>query len=121
MKMSISMRSVLNRYRLSEVDLVKIDIEGSEAPILHSILEALDELPSDLIVASEISPTSAEDVARFVGAGFRAYAMQNVYTIDYYLIRSYLRRFGEGKSVHMVPVTGYDPRYGDYIFERVTS
>jgi FkbM family methyltransferase len=32
--MSISMRSVLNRYRLSEVDLVKIDIEGGEAALL---------------------------------------------------------------------------------------
>jgi FkbM family methyltransferase len=106
---------------IGRVRFVKIDIEGSETPILNSILEALDELPDDLIVASEVSPTSAEHVARFVKAGFRAYAMQNVYTIDYYLIRSYLRRFGEGTSVHMVPVTGYNPRYGDYIFERVSS
>ncbi len=100
---------------------VKIDIEGSEGPILNSILEALGELPSDLIVASEVSPASAEHVARFIGAGFRAYAMQNVYTIDYYLIRSYLRKFGEGKIVHMVPVSGYNQKYGDYIFERLSS
>ena len=54
-------------------------------------------------------------------AGFRAYAMQNVYTIDYYLIRSYLRRFREDKVVHMVPISRFDQNYRDYIFERIGS
>jgi len=79
---------------LSRVRFIKIDIEGSEEPILRAILEALPDLPDDLIVASEVSPASQDHVARFAGAGFRVYSMQNVYTIDYYLIRSYLRRFG---------------------------
>ncbi len=104
---------------LGRVRFIKIDIEGSEEPILQAILEALPELPDDVIVASEISPTSTEHVARFIAAGFRAYAMQNVYTIDYYLIRSYLRRFHEDKSVHMVPVDRFDQNYRDYIFERI--
>jgi FkbM family methyltransferase len=103
---------------LGRVRFIKIDIEGSEEPVLNGILEALPDLPDDLIVASEVSPSSAEHVARFVAAGFRAYAMQNVYTIDYYLIRSYLRRFREDKSVHMVPVSRFDQDYRDYIFER---
>lgn len=107
------------REDLGRVRFIKIDIEGSEEPILDAILEALPELPDDLVIASEVSPTSAEHVARFVAAGFRAYAMQNVYTIDYYLIRSYLRRFREDKSVHMVPVSRFDQNYRDYIFERV--
>ena len=104
---------------IGRVRFIKIDIEGSEEPILNAILEALPDLPDDLIVASEVSPTSAEHVSRFVAAGFRAYAMQNVYTIDYYLIRSYLRRFREDKSVHIVPVTRFDQNYRDYIFERI--
>jgi FkbM family methyltransferase len=103
---------------ISRVRFVKIDIEGSEAPVLSAILEALPELPDDLIVASEVSPTSAEYVEHFTNAGFRAYAMQNVYTIDYYLIRSYLRRFREDKSVHRVPVRRFDQNYTDYVFER---
>jgi FkbM family methyltransferase len=107
------------REDLGRVRFIKIDIEGSEEPILDAILEALPDLPDNLVVASEVSPTSAEHVARFVAAGFRAYAMQNVYTIDYYLIRSYLRRFREDKSVHMVPVSRFDENYRDYIFERV--
>jgi FkbM family methyltransferase len=103
---------------LGRVRFIKIDIEGSEEPVLNGILEALPDLPDDLIVASEVSPPSAEHVARFVAAGFRAYAMQNVYTIDYYLIRSYLRRFREDKSVHRIPVSRFDQNYTDYIFER---
>jgi FkbM family methyltransferase len=116
----LSFRDIV-REDLSRVRFIKIDIEGSEEPILDAILEALPDLPDDLVVASEVSPTSAEHVERFVAAGFRAYAMQNVYTIDYYLIRSYLRRFREDKSVHMVPVSRFDQNYRDYIFERVGS
>jgi len=103
---------------LSRVRFVKIDIEGSEAPVLSAILERLHNLSDDLIVASEVSPTSAGFVSRFVAAGFRAYAIQNIYTIDYYLIRSYLRRFGLENYTHLVPVTEYVQSYSDYIFER---
>jgi FkbM family methyltransferase len=103
---------------IGHVRFVKIDIEGAEAPILRAILDALSDLPGDVTVASEVSLASAGFVTRFVDAGFRAYAIQNVYTIDYYLIRSYLRRYGEDQSVKVVPVTEFDPAYGDYVFER---
>jgi hypothetical protein len=56
---------------------------------------------------------------QYVAAGFLAYAIHNIHTIDYYLIRSYLHKFGEDRSVHMVPVNCYDQTYTDYIFERV--
>lgn len=103
---------------LRRVRFIKIDIEGSEEPVLSAILDALSELPDDLIVASEVSPASADHVAGFVAAGFRAYAVQNSYDIDYYLLRSYLRRFGEDKAAHMVPVRQYDHSCSDYVFER---
>ena len=103
---------------LKRVHFIKIDIEGSEGPILSGILEVLQDLPHDLIIASEICPASAEHVSRFVAAGFRAYAISNIYTVDYYLIRSYLRRYGEDMSIQMVPVSGYEPSCRDYIFER---
>jgi FkbM family methyltransferase len=103
---------------LSRVRFIKIDIEGSEEPVLREMLGLLPELPEDLIIAAEISPASAGYVARFVAAGFRSYAIQNVYAIDYYLIRSYLRRFHEDQSVHVIPVERHDLRYSDYIFER---
>ena len=78
----------------------------------------MSDLPDDLILACEVSPASADHVADFVRAGFKAYAIQNIYKVDYYLIRSYLRRYGEDESVHMIPVIRYDPAYGDYVFER---
>ena len=103
---------------LRRVRFIKIDIEGSEEPVLTDILDLLPELPEDLIIAAEVSPASAGHVERFIAAGLRAYAIQNIYTIDYYLIRSYLRKFGEDQSVHIIPVERHDPRYSDYIFER---
>lgn len=106
---------------LSRVRFIKIDIEGSEGPVLNEILDLAAHLPSDLIIASEVSPASADFISRFVAAGFRVYAIQNVYTIDYYLIRSYLNKFDEDRCIHMVPVSDYDPNYTDYIFERTSS
>jgi FkbM family methyltransferase len=103
---------------LGRVRFIKIDIEGSEAPVLRSILEDLDRLPGDLIVASEVSPESAEYIELFIAAGFRAYAIQNIYSIDYYLIRSYLRKFSEEKAAQLFPVTTYNKDFTDYIFER---
>jgi hypothetical protein len=79
----------------------------------------LPVLPRDLILASEISPASAGHVADFARAGFRAYAIQNIYSIDYCLIRSYLSQHGEDKAVHLVPVSAFDPKYRDYVFERL--
>ena len=103
------------------VRLIKVDVEGSEAPILSGILEMLPDLPDDLIIAAELCPASAEHVIRFVAAGFRAYAISNIYSVDYYLIRSYLRQYREDTSIHMVPVSCYDPSCRDYIFERVNA
>ncbi|MBE7244189.1 MAG: FkbM family methyltransferase [Actinomycetospora chiangmaiensis] len=104
---------------LGRVRFIKIDIEGSEAPVLEAILDDLDEFPRDLIVASEVSEGSAGFVARFVTAGFRAYGLHNPYTIDYYLVRTFLARFGEAGVVAMKPVTAFDPAYTDYVFERM--
>lgn len=103
---------------IGRISFIKIDVEGSEAPILRAILEALPELPSDLVVAAEVSPASADLVARFVEADFRVHALQNVYTIDYYLLRSYLEGFGEERSIHLRRVDAFDPGCRDYVFER---
>jgi len=97
---------------------IKIDIEGSEAPVLGQILEALDELPARLTVACEISPESAALVARFVAAGFHAYAMPNQYRIEHYLIRAYREQLGYQNEIDIRPVDSYLPGFGDYVFER---
>jgi hypothetical protein len=76
------------------------------------------EMCADLTVAADLSAASSDYVARFVAAGLRAFILRNVYGIDYYLIRSYTRRFGEEKNVHLIRVDRYDPKHADYIFER---
>lgn len=103
---------------IGRVGFIKIDIEGSERPILEAILEALPDLPADLKIASEVSPTSSDLVRQFAAHGFKVWGLQNIYTIDYYLIRSYMTRYREGDSVQLVPLTEFHPDYRDYIFER---
>ena len=103
---------------LGLIRFIKIDVEGSEAPILGAILEARAEMRPDLVIASEMSPASAGLVPQFVAAGFRVYALQNVYTIDYYLLRAWLGRFGEDRSIHLRRVEAFEPGCRDYILER---
>jgi FkbM family methyltransferase len=104
---------------VKRVRFIKIDIEGSEKPVLNEILDLLPDLPQNLIIAAEISENSAAYVALFAKSGFRAYAIQNVYTIDYYLIRSYLGKYGEDKLVHLTPVDAFQANCRDYVFERI--
>jgi FkbM family methyltransferase len=103
---------------LSRIRFIKIDIEGSEGPILKEIIGLLERLPPDLIIASEVSPASEWSIAAFKEAGFGVYAMPNNYKIDYYCLRNHLRLCGEHKFINLVPIESYDRRYTDYIFER---
>jgi hypothetical protein len=95
-------------------------VEGAEAPLLQAILDSLAELPRDLIIAAEVSENSSHYIDLFAKAGFDVSAMQNIYTIDYYLIRSYLSKYGEDDEVHLIPVEQYDPKYTDYVFRRTS-
>ncbi|GJD58832.1 FkbM family methyltransferase [Methylobacterium dankookense] len=103
---------------LSRITFIKIDVEGAETPILQAILDSLAELPTNLIVAAEVSPKSSKYIDLFAEAGFEVSAMQNIYTIDYYLTRSYLSRYGEADNVHIIPISHYDDKYTDYVFSR---
>jgi FkbM family methyltransferase len=113
----LSLRDILGED-IGRVRFIKIDIELSEGPVLDEILHSLANLRDDVIVASEVSRGSAEYIERFVSAGFEVYSITNIYTIDYYLISSYMRKYNEHNSVNMVPVAKYNPLYQDYIFER---
>ena len=103
---------------LSNISFIKIDIEGSEAPILKAILDLSGRLSNQLIVASEVSEASAAFVAKFIAAGFDAYLMTNIYTIDYYLMRDYSKKFSEFETVHLERIEGYVPHHNDYVFVR---
>ncbi len=104
---------------LETIKFIKIDIEEAEAPILDAILHLLPQMRDDVVIATEVSAGSGRFIEQFRRAGFAVFALQNVYTIDYYLIRSYMKHFDEDRTVRLVPVDHYDPAHRDYVFERV--
>lgn len=100
------------------VGFIKIDIEGSERPVLTDILEHLGDYRKLKTIVVELSASSADLLPRFVAAGFRAYVLPNNYRIGYLFVRSYLSRSGEDGYVVKRPVDAYDPAHVDYVFER---
>lgn len=103
---------------IAEIGFIKIDVEGSEGPVLDDILTNLDAFQSLHTVVSELSPGSASFFPRFQRAGFSVYAIPNNYRIGATLVRRYLDRSREGDFVTRIAVTDYDAAYTDYAFER---
>lgn len=103
---------------ISNVHFVKIDIEGSEAAVLADILKNIGKFPQRLSIASEISERSGKYIELFRQAGFRVARVPNNYAIAYFLVRSYLDRSEENAYSALIPVSGYSPKYSDYVFVR---
>ena len=101
-----------------QVRFIKIDIEGSEGPVLEDLLENIDQFPPDLVIVAEVSPRNASFVRRFRDAGFRVRGLPNNYRIGYLMVRSYLARTGEDRYVYAAPADDYADNYTDYIFDR---
>jgi FkbM family methyltransferase len=103
---------------LSRVHFIKIDIEGSEAPVLEDILKHVGEFPQRLTIAAEISEASAKFVEAFRNAGFYTAGLPNNYSIGYFLVRQYLQRSEEDTFSVTRPTKEYLPIYRDYVFIR---
>ncbi|MEJ0093433.1 MAG: FkbM family methyltransferase [Methylocella sp.] len=112
---ALSNLAAVDKERLK---FIKIDIEGSETPVLQDILNNLHRYPKLRNIAVEMSPASANLVPLFVAAGFRVYALPNNYSIGYLFVREYLRRSKEDGFVVKKPIDAYDASYTDYVFER---
>ena len=102
----------------ARASVIKIDIEGSEAPVLRDLLQHSDVLADRVAIVAELSPASKEYVAEFRARGFKVYALPNSYRIGYMLTREYLRRFREHQYCEVLPVDDYRAEYADYVFER---
>jgi hypothetical protein len=103
------------------VNFIKIDVEGSEGPILQNMLDTLQEFPNLTSLAVEISANSAHFVQKLIAADFKAYALPNNYRIGYLFVRQYLARSHEGGFVVKLPMQTYDSEFTDYVFERQLS
>jgi FkbM family methyltransferase len=102
-----------------KVAFIKIDIEGSEGPVLSDLLENMDLYRGLRFIAAEVSPESAELIPALVAKGFRAFGLPNNYQIGYYFVRQYLRQSGEHGYVVKQAVDAYNPAFRDYVFERL--
>ena len=81
----------VNSLELARVALIKIDIEGAEAPVLRRLAETIALYPAKLQIIAELNPQSPnralldEALAALRNAGFEAYAVENKYQLIDYL------------------------------------
>jgi FkbM family methyltransferase len=101
-----------------KVAFIKIDVEGSEGPILTDLLDNMDFYQGLRSIAAEVSPESADLIPALIAKGFRAYGLPNNYLIGYYFVRQYLRQSNEHSFVVKQAVSAYSPAFRDYVFER---
>jgi FkbM family methyltransferase len=94
------------------VTFIKVDIEGSERPVLEDILAGSGDLSTRLTIAAEVSPGSADMVAKFAADGFAVFGLPNDYRFSYLLVRRWVG------TVELVPLREYDPAFTDYAFIR---
>jgi FkbM family methyltransferase len=74
---------MLSEDELARVSLIKIDIEGGEAPVIRHLLDNIGRFPRSPAIAVEASvaevPEWAELFERFLELGYRAYDLHNDY------------------------------------------
>ena len=89
---SAPLSAILTDEERRRVRLIKIDVEGGEAPILADLLHNIDDYPRDLEVLVELSPLTDVDCDKqkrlmqgLFDAGFGAYRFENPYSVPWYL------------------------------------
>ncbi|HKY18380.1 MAG TPA: FkbM family methyltransferase [Rhizomicrobium sp.] len=85
------LHDILSTEELRRVKIIKIDIEGSEGPVLRSFLENHRLFRADCELAVEISRENAAFVEDMRRLGYNAYTLVNSYSDDDYLERRPLR------------------------------
>jgi len=84
---TLPLENILRPDEISRLRLIKIDVEGTEAPILESLLGHIAAYPPEMEIIAELSfgddasrsAALVELVERFVAAGYSAYELSNSY------------------------------------------
>lgn len=84
---------IANITELKRARVIKIDVEGAEAPILEDLIRNIGKLHPDVEIVVEISSDGATAIGRtwqslfdeFAVLGFHAYELPNDYTIQPYI------------------------------------
>jgi FkbM family methyltransferase len=87
---ALPLEQLLTPEELARVRLIKMDIEGAEAPVLQVVLDNIGRYPSTMEIIVEASPADAptlwpEVFAGMTAAGFVAYEIENSYEFAWYL------------------------------------
>lgn len=87
---AFTLAQLLLPEEIAHARLIKIDIEGAEIAVLKGLLAEVSGFREDLVVIVEASwqedPAGWESLfAQFLAAGFMAYAIENKYTLEWYL------------------------------------
>lgn len=89
---ALPLEEILRPDEIARLRLIKLDVEGAEPPILLRLIGELARYPKAMDIVVEASP--ADDAAAWQAvfdglraAGFRAFAIENSYELEWYLAR----------------------------------
>lgn len=87
---ALPLDQILTAEELQRVQLIKIDVEGAEAPILRQLAAAIHRYPRDTEIIVECNPADnaplwQDILAAFFKAGFHAFGIRNDYSAAWYL------------------------------------
>ena len=108
---------ILTDEERRRVRLIKMDVEGGEAPILADILRNIEDYPEHMEILVELSGQNGIDFdeqdrlfQRFFEAGFHAYRYSNPYSFKWYL--------NWRKPAEPEPISAYPVEQSDVLFTR---
>ena len=107
------LEKILDGLAWSRVRFVKIDVEGSEAAVLASLIRLADQLSPEIEIFVEFDPARDQtwpQITRFLALGFNAYMLQGPYDREDYLDRS--------RRTLMQPLTGKPELFCDILLRR---
>jgi FkbM family methyltransferase len=87
---ALPLDQILSGEEIRRVRLIKIDVEGAEAPILRQIIGTIGSYPQDVEILVECTLVDQareweEIFAKFLQAGFFAFGIENDYSAGWYL------------------------------------
>jgi FkbM family methyltransferase len=111
------LRALLTANEIARTQMIKVDVEGAELPVLRSIIDLMPDLPHDVEIMVELAPSvvAAPEFSemRAALAEFTAYQFKNPYDIEFYT------RWREPAPLRESPLTG--SRSANVVFRRSHS
>jgi FkbM family methyltransferase len=90
---ALPLENILRSDEIARLRLIKIDVEGAEAPILESLLGRIADYPPEMEIIAELafgedanhSAILQDLVERFAAAGYSAFELPNTYDARSYM------------------------------------